>query len=96
MSALDWIADKATPLPVDFLDVTDEMAAEAGIQPGRYRIESKVFEGNLPTRMMAQLRRSHRPLVSDELTHETLHLGNGYRSGYCQCRYSITHYVLAS
>lgn len=94
MSELDWLRTKATKKAEDVFVITAEQAAEVGdCEPGTYRSELFAFEGNLPFRMMAALRKGPAPLINTGLEHETLKLGNGYRSGYTQCRYYRTVYT---
>ena len=82
MNALDWLRNKATPVPAE------EIEAE-GV---KYRIERKVFRGNLPFRMAKELR-GCKGLIKTETVNEVLLLGGQYRSQAGQCEFFHTEYV---
>jgi hypothetical protein len=90
--AIDWIKSKARPLADDTLVIGADTAAEAGIEPGTYKVRTVYYRGTLPNRMVAQIRKGHRPLISTEYEHETLKLGGAYRSDYGRCEFWHTTY----
>jgi hypothetical protein len=94
MKELEWLRSKAALTTTSVLTVSDEQAAESGIEAGDYEARYYAFEGTLPFRMVSALRGT-KALENTDTVSEVLRLGTGYRGGECACRFYRTTYTRA-
>jgi hypothetical protein len=89
---LNWLRDKATPLPTETMTISQDEAVSAGCEAGTYKVERFSFAGTIPFRMARALR-GCKDLINTDSENEVLHLGTGYVGGEGWCRYYRTTYT---
>ena|SRR6218665_2292959 len=96
MSALDWLRNKATVRPIEYMIVTEEDSASTGTKPGKWKITRSVFKGRLPTKMVFQVKGEYAKLIKqfdgDIQINESIRLGGQYRSEFNNCEFFRTVY----
>ena len=92
MNAIEWLRDKAkTTVDTITISAADIEAGET-IEPGIYESVTKMFEGNLPTHMIRQLRKA--VLVKSELESEMI-VGHQYDRNWIHYSYTVARRVAA-